>query len=135
MDPTQPRLRLAEVAELVVRKRRRAGLRLRGAARRCCVDLPEANSPTVDVPEDEVVLVVTVDVDGMYFMNVGEAEEPVALSMVGERTKRILAANPGIQVLVEGDRNLSYGVVVNLMNVLQNAGATNVGLITEPPGE
>ena len=99
------------------------------------VDLPEANSPTVDVSQDEVVLVVTVDVDGMYFMNVGEAEEPVALSMVGERTKRILAANPGIQVLVEGDRNLSYGVVVNLMNVLQNAGATNVGLITEPPGE
>ena len=99
------------------------------------VDLPEANSPTVDVPEDEVVLVVTVDVDGIYFMNVGEAEEPVALSMVGERTKRILAANPGIQVLVEGDRNLSYGVVVYLMTVLQNAGATNVGLITEPPGE
>jgi biopolymer transport protein TolR len=35
--------------------------------------------------------------------------------------------------LVEGDKSLNYGVIVNLMNVLQLAGATSVGLITEPP--
>tara|TARA_Y100001934_G_C11926897_1_gene573909 strand:- start:65 stop:460 length:396 start_codon:yes stop_codon:yes gene_type:complete len=99
------------------------------------VELPEANSPTVDVPDDDPVLVVTIDADGTYFMNVGDAEEPVPFAMVSERAQQILAANPEIHVLVEGDRNLRYGVVVNLMNVLQNAGAANVGLITEPPGE
>jgi biopolymer transport protein ExbD len=35
-------------------------------------------------------------------------------------------------VLVEGDKNLAYGVIVNLMNTLQAAGAKSVGLITEP---
>jgi len=35
---------------------------------------------------------------------------------------------------VEGDESLSYGVVVGLMNILQQAGARSVGLITEPPG-
>ena len=38
-----------------------------------------------------------------------------------------------IKVLVEGDKNLPYGVIVDLMNTLQVAGASSVGLITEPP--
>ena len=67
-------------------------------------------------------------------MNVGEEAESVALTLIGERTQKILQANPDIKVLVEGDESLNYGVVINLMNVLQTAGAKNVGLITEPPG-
>lgn len=99
------------------------------------VELPEANSPPIDLPQDEEILVVTIKADGSYYMNVGEEEEPVLLAQVGAQASRILAANPEIKVLVEGDRNLSYGVVVNLMGVLQGAGAENVGLITEPPAE
>ena len=98
------------------------------------VDLPNANSGPVAMDEDEPALVVTAAADGSYFMNVGEDAEPVALAMIGDRTKKILAANPDIKVLVEGDESLNYGVMINLMNVLQVAGAKNVGLITEPPG-
>ncbi len=99
------------------------------------VELPEANSPALDIPQDEEILVVTIKADGSYYMNVGAEEEAVPLDQVGLQTRRILAANPGIRVLVEGDRSLSYGVVVSLMGVLQGAGAKNVGLITEPLGE
>ncbi len=98
------------------------------------VDLPEANSERVPIADDEVVLVVTIMADGKYYMNIGEQEESVPLEQIGIRAAKILQANQDIKVLVEGDRNLSYGVVVNLMNVLQTAGAKNVGLITEPPG-
>ena len=65
--------------------------------------------------------------------DVGEDEEPVALSEVGERAAKIIEANPDIKVLVEGDKSLAYGVVIDLMDTLQAAGAQSIGLITEPP--
>ena len=96
------------------------------------VDPPDANSGSLDVGSEEDVLVVTVKADGTYYMNVGEEDEAVAPALVAERTRRVLAANPDIKVLVEGDQALPYGKVVALMDVLQSAGATNLGLITEP---
>ena len=96
------------------------------------VDLPEAASGPIDVTDDEPMLVVSVKDDATYYINLGEAAEPVPLSEIGDRAAKIIAANPRIKVLVEGDKNLAYGVIVNLMNTLQAAGAKSVGLITEP---
>jgi len=96
------------------------------------VDLPEAASGPLQVSDNEPMLVVSIKADGTYYMNVGENEEAVELSLIAERTQKIISANPEIRVLVEGDKRLSYGVVVNLMNLLQTAGAKSVGLITQP---
>jgi biopolymer transport protein TolR len=38
-------------------------------------------------------------------------------------------------VLVRGDANVNYGLVVAAMSLLQQAGAERVGLVTEPLGE
>ncbi|MDA0977585.1 MAG: protein TolR [Proteobacteria bacterium] len=97
------------------------------------VDLPEAASGPLDTDDEQPMLVVTVKADSTYYINLGEAEEPVPLSEIGDKASKVIAANPGIKVLVEGDRNLPYGVIVNLMDVLQASGAGSVGLITEPP--
>ncbi len=96
------------------------------------VDLPEAASGPIEVSEDQPMLVVSIKADGTYYMNVGDNEEPVALSAVADKAGKIIGANPQIKVLVEGDEALAYGVVVQLMNILQQAGAKTVGLITEP---
>lgn len=97
------------------------------------VDLPEATSGPLDIDENEPTLVVSVKSDQTYYINTGESEEPVALDVIRERAEKILGANPEIKVLVEGDRSLPYGVIINLMSVLESAGANHVGLITEPP--
>ena len=97
------------------------------------VDLPEAASGPLEIDENEPLLVVSVNAEGDYYMNVGEDDEAVELSLIADRAGKIISANPGIKVMVEGDRTLAYGVVVNLINVLQVAGANSVGLITEPP--
>lgn len=97
------------------------------------VDLPDASSEPMDVDENEPVLVVSVKADKTYYMNVGDDEEAVALGDIADRAAKIMKANPDIKVMVEGDQSLEYGVVVNLMNILQAAGAESVGLITEPP--
>lgn len=98
------------------------------------VNLPDATSAPLDIDQNEQPLVVSVKADNTYYMNVGKEDEPVALDKIGERTAKIIKANPKVKVLVEGDQNLKYGVVINLMNILQAAGAKDVGLITEPPG-
>lgn len=97
------------------------------------VDLPQAISEALDVSDDEMLLVVSIKADGSYYMNVGEEEEAVDLALIGEKTSKIIKSNPGIRVLIEADRNLKYGTVIEAMNVLQNAGAQTVGLITQPP--
>jgi biopolymer transport protein TolR len=95
------------------------------------VDLPQAFSESMDA--DENSLIITILADGSYHMNVGEKETTVTLKQIAEQSRKILQVNPNIKVLIEGDRNLKYGSVVELMTVLQNAGAPSVGLITEPP--
>ena len=97
------------------------------------VELPEAASGPIKVDENEPMLIVSIKADESYYMNVGEENEPVELSLIAERAAKIISANPEIKVLVEGDKRLNYGVVINLMNTLQLAGAKNVGIITEPP--
>ena len=97
------------------------------------VDLPNADSASLNVDVDEVRLVVTVKADGTYYMNLSDEEEHVPLSLIAERTSKVISANPDIRVLVEGDETLGYGVIVDLISVLRGAGADSVGLITEPP--
>ena len=98
------------------------------------IEVPKANSGPLELDEDEPALVVSIDASDNYFINVGAEAEPVALDLVADRAGKILAANPDIKVLVEGDETIPYGNVVRLMGILQTAGAVNIGLITEPPG-
>jgi len=97
------------------------------------VNLPNAQSASLDINDDEQALVVSIKADGTYYMNVGKEAEPVALEKIAERTQQIIQANPKIKVLVEGDEAIQYKVVIQLMSILQAAGAQSVGLITEPP--
>jgi len=97
------------------------------------VNLPNAQSASLDLNDDEQALVVSIKADGTYYMNVGKEAEPVALEKIAERTQQIIQANPKIKVLVEGDEAIKYKVVIQLMSILQAAGAQSVGLITEPP--
>jgi biopolymer transport protein TolR len=79
-------------------------------------------------------LIVSVDVQGNYYLNVGE--EPDA-PIDGEKMTTMVAAvlrhKPGTPVMIKGDRNVQYEKVVNAMSLLQTAGVPSVGLITQTP--
>nr|HPQ26280.1 biopolymer transporter ExbD [Gammaproteobacteria bacterium] len=49
------------------------------------------------------------------------------------KSAAIIQNNPGIPVLIKGDKGVVYDRVVQAMVVLQSAGAPSVGLITQPP--
>ena len=96
------------------------------------VDLPAANSEAIAIDELQQVLVVSINREGQYFLNLGGEETPVALSLLAEQVSKIKAANSNLQVLVEGDADIAYGRVIDLMDLLQKIGIGDVGLVTQP---
>ncbi|BBB26504.1 protein TolR [Amphritea japonica] len=95
------------------------------------VELPKASSDPVDTQDSEPVI-VTVDKDGQYFIDVGgDPLAPVSGEVVEERISKILSSNPKKLLLVRGDRGVDYDHVIQLMTLLQQAGAESVGLVTE----
>jgi len=99
------------------------------------VDLPQADAePMDDSQQDPVVL--TVDAQGRYFLNVGgDPEQEIDAETLLLRTAAVLRQRPRAVVLVRGDSSVDYGLVVAAMSLLQQAGAAKVGLVTEPSGE
>lgn len=99
------------------------------------VDLPQADAePMDDNQRDPVVL--TVDAEGRYFLNVGgDPEKEIDAETLLLRTAAVLRQRPRAVVLVRGDSSVDYGLVVAAMSLLQQAGAAKVGLVTEPSGE
>ena len=97
------------------------------------VDLPPANAKALDLKSDETPVILTVNNAGQYFLNIGEhTEQPLDASIVVARVAAVLKLNPGVHVIVRGDRRASYEQVLNGMVLLQAAGAPSVGLETEP---
>lgn len=96
------------------------------------VQLPETSSEPLP-QKDQEPLIVSVDTNGAYFLEVGdERGKPMPLEDLTRQVGNILAEQPGTEVYVRGDEQVRYGVVMNLMSALQVAGAGSVGLITEP---
>ena len=98
------------------------------------VQLPQAPSAPLE-QKDKEPLIVSIKSDGSYYINLGdgknqETEQP--LVKIIEKVTKILQLQPQTPVLVWGDVNVPYGKVVSLMAQLQTAGATSVGLVTEP---
>lgn len=95
------------------------------------VDLPQAAAEPVDDADNEPVI-VTVNAQGEYFIDVGgDPKQPVTAEVIQDRVSKVLANNPKKMLLVRGDRNVNYDKVVQLMVLLQQAGAPSVGLVTE----
>jgi biopolymer transport protein TolR len=99
------------------------------------VELPDANAQPID-PEllrDREPLVLSVDRDGRYYLNVGGDEEaPVGEEEVARRASAVLGQDPETPVLVKADESVPYGSVVRGMVLLQQAGAAKIGFLTDP---
>lgn len=94
------------------------------------VDLPKASATPID--ESKPPLVISVDSEGRYFLSQNGQDHSVLAEQLGGEVHAALEQAPGSPVMVRGDTNVAYGQVVSLMAALQNAGVSNVGLISAP---
>jgi biopolymer transport protein TolR len=90
------------------------------------VNLPETKAAPVEATEKKVVI----SIDRSKHVYIGEAEVPLA--EVEEKLKTNAKVQQDKQIYLHADRDLAYGVVVEVMAAAQRAGINDVGMITDP---
>ncbi|GAB3684000.1 protein TolR [Salinisphaera aquimarina] len=96
------------------------------------VNLPEAPAETIDFGAENQPIVLTVTSDGSLFLNVGDdSDQALAPEQVTAIAAKVIRARPDAPVAVRGDGAGTYANVVRGMVLLQQAGAKQVGLLTD----
>lgn len=92
------------------------------------VNLPKADSGSLPQSEDPVVLTIrgnqTLELD----------QKPISRTALFEKLTALAIAKPNLQILVEADQSVSYGVVAKVMAQIKKAKIGRVGLVTAPEG-
>ena len=97
------------------------------------VELAKAGAEPIDSSSDNIPLVLSVDSAGNLYLNVGDDEDaPMVANEIIARTRNVLNVSPDTQIFVKADRAVPYGNVVGAMVLLQQAGADQVGFVTDP---
>jgi biopolymer transport protein TolR len=98
------------------------------------VELPKAGAePLPDDLVRNLPLVLSIDKQGRYYLNIGkDSDKPLAEQVIADRAGAVLRREPKTIVLVKADTNVPYGRVVKGMVLLQQAGAPQIGFITDP---
>ena len=78
--------------------------------------------------EDPIVL--SISKEGVYYIN----ETPVARGLLRDRLRAILRGRREKAVLLKADRGLSYGTVVETLDLLNRMGIESLGMITDTSG-
>ena len=98
------------------------------------VEVKPPSAPAKALPQsNDVPIVVTVSKTGAYTVSGGTAA-PAGEQPIEQIQAYVLAmrqANPKIPVLVKGDRDANYQMVMNALVALQKADVDKVGLVTD----
>lgn len=98
------------------------------------VDLPQANGAPIE--SKDAPAMVTLDQDGHYYLEYKQYKaDPLDLTqlttILTEAQTQATAENKQLNVVIRGHETRPYGDVIALMSSLQDAGLTQVGLLTE----
>lgn len=87
------------------------------------VDLPKAKGKDLP-PEERIALVIKKD--RVVYMN----DTPVSIPEMRQKLEAISKLNPN--VFLKADQDVPYGLVVEVMGEVKEAGIEKLGMITEP---
>ena len=94
------------------------------------VDLPEAQASPLS-PEGALPVVVTVNEAGDMYLNIAEMpNQAISPNQLQIEVAAALLHDSKRQVMVRGDKKVSYSAVLEAMVLLQQAGVPSVGLET-----
>ena len=93
------------------------------------VALPEANASALPQRTQDP-LVVSINRDGLIYL----FDEPIHATQLVDRLQPLVQARSGETVFVKGDRDVAYGQVMQVLDLLREGGIVNVGMVTERKG-
>jgi biopolymer transport protein TolR len=95
------------------------------------VQLPQSSAKSLKDIKDPVV--VSIEQDGQISLKVGDGKaEPVSVDEFTQKITAFQQADPDLQVILAGDKNAVYGKVYVILPILQQAGVTKIGLLSQP---
>ena len=74
-------------------------------------------------------LIVSINRDGLVFLQ----DQPIHQAQLVERLISLLEARGDDTVYLKGDREVSYGRIMEVLDLLHQGGIVNVGMVTEKP--
>jgi biopolymer transport protein TolR len=90
------------------------------------VELPETTASDT-LSDDQAPLVITVQENGVISLQKKAMEADILVA----RLQAIIVENPTVEVYVRGDRDVSYGTVIGVMDMIKSAGIAQVKLVTK----
>ncbi len=93
------------------------------------VDLPKATSKALKSNEDR--LIISINNDSKVFIN----EQVVSVEFLTQKLGAILENFDKKNVYLRADKNVSYGIVINVISKIKKAGVDSLGMITLPDSE
>ncbi|MFH2093511.1 MAG: protein TolR [Pseudomonadota bacterium] len=93
------------------------------------VELPKATSKALKGNEER--LIISIDKDLQVFIN----EQVVSVEFLTQKLGAILENLDSKNVYLRADKNVPYGVVVNVISKIKKAGIDSLGMITLPDNE
>ena len=92
------------------------------------INLPTANQVD-NQPEDR--LTVSINAQGRAFLG----RQPVALPLLEDQIRAIMAGRPTQVVYLRADENVRYGKVIEVVDLLKRCGVERIGFAYEKPKE
>lgn len=93
------------------------------------VSLPEAAS--APLPTETDPLIITINREHQIFIN----DYQVTFDFLREKLSTIIENRRNQDVYLRADKTIAYGMVVQVMSEIKEAGVEKLGMITEPPAE
>ncbi len=90
------------------------------------VDLPEATAKPLDSEKEH--LVITIDKNHLVYIN----DFKVSADSLGDKLSKTLQGRSDREVYLKADKDIPYGIVVQVMAEIKKAGVEQLGMITEP---
>lgn len=89
------------------------------------IKLPQAATNSIK-PDERKVL--TVEKNQRVYLD----KEEVGLARLEERLRVLRDASPDVSLYLRADRDVPYGAVVHVMDLIKRAGIVKLGVVTEP---
>jgi biopolymer transport protein TolR len=89
------------------------------------VDLPESSASPINASEEPIS--VTINNDNEVFIQ----STKVSLTELKQKLTAITKENLEAVIYVRGDKNVAYGKVIELVNIINQIGYSKVALLTE----
>ncbi len=92
------------------------------------VDLPETTTQALRLADEPLIL--TVRADGRTYL----ARREIPLEELRDKLEAVFEGRNSREIYLRADRKAPYGLVVKAMAAVRGAGATKLGIVTEPEG-